>query len=74
MPLGLSHPREHPRETGAGFSHDLRALTIARQLQDLVVPAPVVLFGSRARGDWNDKSDIDLMVMGIPCLRKNAGC
>ena len=43
--------------------HDPHALTVARQLQDRVAPAQVVLFGSRARGDWHADSDIDLMVI-----------
>ncbi len=63
MPLNLSPPSERLQEFRAGFSYDPRALTVARQLQDLVAPAQVVLFGSRARGDWHDESDIDLMVI-----------
>lgn len=43
--------------------YDPHALTLARRLQDQVAPAQVVLFGSRARGDWHAASDIDLMVI-----------
>lgn len=43
--------------------HDPHALTLARRLQDQVAPAQVVLFGSRARGDWHAASDIDLLVI-----------
>ncbi len=43
--------------------HDPRALTVAQHLQARVAPAEVILFGSRARGDWHAASDIDLMVV-----------
>lgn len=43
--------------------HDPRSLTLARNLQKRVNPALVLLFGSRARGDWKKGSDIDFMVV-----------
>ncbi len=42
---------------------DSRALAVAELLQARVHPHAVYLFGSRARGDWGDDSDIDLMVL-----------
>ncbi len=40
-----------------------RALTVARWVQDRVGTGTVLLFGSRARGDWEDYSDIDVAVL-----------
>ena len=42
---------------------DPLALEIARAAQKWAEPAVVVLFGSRARGDYRDDSDIDLLVI-----------
>ena len=42
---------------------DTRALTVAQWLQTRVQPRTVLLFGSRARGDWSADSDIDLAVL-----------
>ena len=51
---------------------DLRALRTARALQDVWTDTTVILFGSRARRDWNDYSDIDLMLVGIETTRRVA--
>ena len=42
---------------------DPLALEIARVAQEWAKPAVVMLFGSRARGDYRDDSDIDLLVI-----------
>ena len=42
---------------------DATALAVAQAAQDHVRPAVVILFGSRARGDWREHSDIDLLVI-----------
>ena len=43
---------------------DPKAIAVARAVQETVPEgAVVVLFGSRARGDYNRRSDIDLMVL-----------
>ena len=49
---------------------DGRALRTARALQDVWTDATVILFGSRARRDWNDYSDIDLMLVGADTTRR----
>ena len=42
---------------------DARALHVARALRDAFDIECVILFGSRARGDWTERSDIDLMII-----------
>ena len=42
---------------------DATALAAAQAAQDAAWPAVVILFGSRARGDWREQSDIDLLVI-----------
>ncbi len=42
---------------------DAVGLAAAQAAQDAARPAVVVLFGSRARGDWRKDSDIDLLVI-----------
>ena len=42
---------------------DARALRVARGLRDAIDAECVILFGSRARADWTDRSDIDLMII-----------
>ena len=44
-------------------SADPLALAVAEAVQRSVAPARVILFGSRARGDYRYDSDIDLMVI-----------
>ncbi|MCY4521941.1 MAG: nucleotidyltransferase domain-containing protein [Caldilineaceae bacterium] len=43
---------------------DPRALAFAAELQERLADAQVLLFGSRATGDWRPGSDIDLAVIG----------
>ena len=42
---------------------DSIGLAAARAAQAAAQPAVVIFFGSRARGDWQDHSDIDLLVI-----------
>ena len=42
---------------------DARALGVAQALRDAIDAECVILFGSRARADWTDRSDIDLMII-----------
>ena len=38
-------------------------MAVAQAAQDAAHPAVVILFGSRARGDWREHSDVDLLVI-----------
>ncbi len=51
---------------------DARALGVAQALRDAFDVECVILFGSRARADWTDRSDIDLMIIEpeIPGLER----
>ena len=49
-------------DVGVGEA-DARALQVARELRDAFDVECVILFGSRARGDWTERSDIDLMII-----------
>ena len=51
------------QSTRAGVGPDTRALHVAKALRDATDVECVILFGSRARGDWTDRSDIDLMII-----------
>ncbi len=42
---------------------DPRACAVARAVEEAVHPDRVILFGSRARGDFNADSDIDLLIV-----------
>ena len=42
---------------------DARALRVAKALRDSTDVECVILFGSRARGDWTERSDLDLMII-----------
>lgn len=42
---------------------DARALRVAQALRDAIDVECVILFGSRARADWTERSDIDLMII-----------
>ena len=44
-------------------SYDPRAKAVAEAVYDAVRPVAVILFGSRARGDYRDDSDVDLLVI-----------
>ena len=51
------------KTTHAGAGPDARALHVAKALRDATDVECVILFGSRARGDWTERSDIDLMII-----------
>ena len=42
---------------------DARALRVAQALRNSIDAECVILFGSRARADWTERSDIDLMIV-----------
>ena len=42
---------------------DPKAVAVARAVYEAVQPESVILFGSRARGDYREDSDIDLMLI-----------
>ena len=42
---------------------DSKAVAVARAVYDAVLPERVILFGSRARGDYRPDSDIDLLII-----------
>ena len=44
-------------------SHDIRAQAVAQAVYEAVHPEWVILFGSRARGDYRPDSDIDLLIL-----------
>lgn len=50
-------------KTGVSGNADPRAVAVARAVYEAVGPESVILFGSRARGDYREDSDIDLMVI-----------
>ena len=56
-------PRFH---TLPPYHPDPRAVRLAQTLLQQVHADNVVVFGSRARGDWNRYSDIDLLVVQAP--------
>ena len=43
--------------------HDPRAVSVAQAVHDLIDAECVILFGSRSREGWSDRSDIDIMVI-----------
>ena len=45
------------------LKYDPSALDIARAMVAIVSPDDAFLFGSRARGDWTDQSDIDVLTI-----------
>ena len=51
------------RQTPIKQSYDPRAKAVAEAVYDAVHPLAVILFGSRARGDYRDDSDVDLLVI-----------
>ena len=44
-------------------NYDERAMAVAQVVRDVIRPADIFLFGSRARGDWRDDSDIDIFTI-----------
>lgn len=53
----VHHPLRHPG------SPDPKAVAVARSVLETEEPDFAILFGSRARGDWREASDIDLMLV-----------
>ena len=51
------------RTTPDAVEPDARALRVARALRNAIDAECVILFGSRARSDWTERSDIDLMII-----------
>ena len=45
------------------LSYDPKAKAVAEAVYDTVRPVAVILFGSRARGDYREDSDVDLLVI-----------
>ncbi len=43
--------------------YDPRAVSAAKFLRDAIDAECVILFGSRCRSDWNEQSDVDLMII-----------
>ncbi len=56
-------------ESRAIAAHDRNALLVGRKVLSATGARDVILFGSRARGDYRDDSDIDLLVI-LPGLMK----
>ena len=50
-------------QTTAEYAHDPKARAVAKAVYDALRPRSVILFGSRARGDFRRDSDIDLLVI-----------
>ena len=55
----MADVRKRPFKSG----HDPRAVRVADSLRKAIDAECVILFGSRARGDWTDRSDLDLMII-----------
>ena len=44
-------------------THDPKARAVAKAVYDALRPRSVILFGSRARGDFSEDSDVDLLII-----------
>ena len=44
-------------------NYDAKAILVARTIEEIATPDDIFLFGSRARGDWDDASDIDVFTI-----------
>jgi len=44
-------------------NYDVKAILVARSVEKIAAPDDIFLFGSRARGDWDDSSDIDIFTI-----------
>ncbi len=51
------------KQTPVKQSYDHRAKEVAETVYDAVRPVAVILFGSRARGDYREDSDVDLLLI-----------
>ncbi len=43
--------------------YDRRTEPVVAIIRDIIKPADIILFGSRARGDWHEHSDIDIFAI-----------
>ena len=50
-------------QTATQSAHDPKARAVAKAVYDALNPRSVILFGSRARGDFRRDSDVDLLVI-----------
>lgn len=53
------------------YAPDPRAVRLAKALRARVAADNIVLFGSRARGDWRPHSDIDLLIVQAPARERD---
>ncbi len=44
-------------------NYDAKAILVARSVEQIATPDDIFLFGSRARGDWDEASDIDIFTI-----------
>ena len=51
---------------------DPKAIAVARAVLETERPELAILFGSRARGDWKEDSDIDVMIVTNEAVTKNS--
>lgn len=49
-------------------NYDAKAILVARSVEKIATPDDIFLFGSRARGDWDDASDIDIFTIADSML------
>jgi predicted nucleotidyltransferase len=61
--LGLKHDTLLAANEAPFHGCDPKARAVALAVYEAVQPRMVILFGSRARGDYHDDSDIDLLVI-----------
>ncbi len=59
------------RNQSFNSGHDPKAVRVADSLRKAIDAECVILFGSRARGGWTDRSDLDLMIIN-PSLPNQA--
>ena len=52
-----------PQGAGSAGNPDPRAVAVARNVLETEGPELAILFGSRARGDWTEDSDIDVLLV-----------
>ena len=55
--------QHHPHPQPPRRAHDPKARAVAKAVYDALHPRSVILFGSRARGDFRRDSDVDLLVI-----------
>ena len=60
---GLHQARMETRKKSLTGVYDLRVCQVARAVHEALHPVHVIVFGLRARGDYHQDSDVDLMVI-----------